>query len=98
MNARTGGAPLRVVAGSGVRHIDDFVDGVATEVKTGDGRLTAFIRRQIAKDRELIDDGDVVKKVVWEFFPSSTGARTGPSPSLIAELKAAGIECVVWLP
>jgi hypothetical protein len=77
--------------------VDNFVGGVATEVKTGDGRPTPFILRQIAKDKPLLNNPQVTN-VVWEFFPSTAGLRTGPDPALIDALKAAGIDCVVWLP
>jgi len=102
VNARTGGSPERLVTNADdVRYVDDLARGsgevVATEVKTGDGLLTRFVERQIAKDRALLAENQVTK-VVWEFFPSSSGLRVGPDDGLIKALRDAGIDYIVWLP
>ena len=70
---------------------------MANEVKTGDGRLTTFVKRQIAKDRWLVDN-DRVNDYTWNFFPSARSNLVGPDPALLAELKEKGMKVKVWLP
>ncbi len=78
------------------RFIDQFVDGVAHEAKTGYTSLTKEIKEQIAKDAELLaNPNSGVKKVVWNFFRSPLTGKAGASKPLQDALKDAGIETVI---
>lgn len=82
------------------RFVDSLVEGaetVAHEVKTGDGRLTSFVRRQIRKDKDLLDRG-LVDEVVWNFLPSGRSDVLGPDPRLLDELLNNGFDVVIWTP
>ncbi|MEL6558573.1 MAG: DUF6443 domain-containing protein [Bacteroidota bacterium] len=86
-------------AGNGGRYVDQFVDGVAHESKTGYTTLTKDIRQQIAKDAELLaNPNSGVKKVVWNFFESPVTGKAGASKNLLDELKKAGIETTIIRP
>ena len=105
IRAITGGTAKRFSLGTAAipsfRILDDFVDSgrakVANEVKTGDGRLTSFVKRQIAKDKWLVDNGRVTD-YTRNFFPSARSNLVGPDPALLAELKENGMMVKVWLP
>lgn len=104
MRAATGGRAKRLpaeVGGGRFRIVDDYVESVdgavVNEVKTGDGRLDARLRTQIAKDARLLDD-DLVADYTWTFFPSGRSGRVGPEPALLEELSRRGIKVKVWLP
>lgn len=57
---------------------------------------TSNLRLQLAKDAELLMNGDIVKGVVWHFFrrTGQTG-RVGPSDSFLREIEAHGIVVVI---
>jgi RHS repeat-associated protein len=83
-------------AGKGGRYVDQFVDGVAHEAKTGYTTLTKEIQQQIAKDAELLaNPNSGVKKVVWNFFESPTTGKAGASKPLLEALQKAGIETTI---
>jgi len=75
----------------GLRYVDQLADGVAYESKVGYTSHTKFIKRQIAKDVELINTGQV-NSVKWIFFESPVTGKAGASAPLLNALKAAGIE------
>jgi len=57
-----------VMTSDGPRYVDRLVNGIAHESKAGvDVRLTPRTRRQVLKDRELIDD-DVFIGAHWHFW------------------------------
>jgi len=81
------------VTGKGGRYIDQFVNGVAHESKTGYTTLTKEIQEQIAKDKELLTTpGSEVKQVIWNFFESPTTGKVGASKDLLKALEDAGIQ------
>jgi len=56
------------ITSDGPRYIDRLLDGIAHESKAGvDVRLTSRIRRQILKDRELIDE-EILSGAHWHFW------------------------------
>lgn len=56
----------------GIRKLDRIVDGVGYEAKAGKNvKLTAEIKRQIRKDQELIQRGDL-RRIEWHFFDGAT--------------------------
>lgn len=72
---------------SGTRYVDNYLNGVAREVKSGYTKLTPFIKRQIVKDVELIKLGGV--KVEWHLL-------AGADSKVIAVLQKAGIKVVLY--
>lgn len=68
--------------------------GVAHEAKVGYAPLDAKIKRQIAKDAELLQSKEV-KGVTWHFFTSPVTGLRGPSKPLLSALQAAGITVVL---
>lgn len=80
----------------GARFVDQFVNGIAHESKVGYTSLTKGIRRQIAKDVELMAKGDV-NGVTWHFFKSPVTGKGGPSGPLRDALEKAGIKVIVEL-
>ncbi len=75
----------------GSRFVDQFLDGFAHESKVGYTALTASIRKQIAKDVELIKK-EQVAGVTWHFFTSPVTGRGGPSKPLEELLRKSGIK------
>ncbi len=88
--------------GSGGRFVDacsgcDAVaGGVAREAKSGYVKNSAFVRRQIAKDRWLMDNRG--SNVEWHFFPSARSQSVGASESVLQLLRDNDIPYVVHLP
>jgi len=78
----------------GLRRVDQLVDGIAYEAKTGYTSLSASIKTQVAKDAELLQTGQV-EKVIWRFYQSPTTGKAGASKPLQKALKNAGIETQV---
>jgi hypothetical protein len=58
----------------GDRKIDLFVPDkkIAIEVKSGYARSTAFTRKQVKKDRHIIEHQDEVDRVIWFCFRGAT--------------------------
>ncbi|WP_396043433.1 VWA domain-containing protein [Cellulomonas sp. P22] len=85
------------------RFIDSFSDvggtRIARESKTGDGKLSSFVRRQVEKDKKMLADAQVAD-VEWHFFASGRGNSFGPDPALIDLLQAGPnpITVVIWNP
>lgn len=76
----------------GPRRIDVLTENAgAIESKVGRTSADSSTLRQVNKDRELLENGDVAS-VAWEFRRSEQTGRIGPTPRLQAELEAAGIE------
>jgi hypothetical protein len=81
--------------GSGkARYVDQLVGNVAHEAKTGYASLAKEIREQIAKDVELIREGQI-NSSVWHFFESPATLKKGPSAPLLSALQAAGIQVII---
>ncbi|EEE35435.1 hypothetical protein RKLH11_4111 [Rhodobacteraceae bacterium KLH11] len=77
---------------NGPRRVDVLTeDGGAIESKVGRTSADSTTMRQVNKDRELLENGDVTS-VTWEFRRSAQTGRVGPTPRLQAELETAGIE------
>lgn len=89
-----GKSQVRRSTSDGDRIIDQLVDGVAYEAKTGYKTLTDDISRQIAKDKELLDT-DKVDQIIWRFYESPVTGKAGASEPLQKALKAAGIKTEV---
>ena len=79
---------------TGGRYVDQLVNNVAHEAKVGYQSATKAMKRQIAKDVELIQ-ADKIKASVWHFFRSPVTGRVGPSEPLRSALEDAGIEIVI---
>lgn len=78
----------------GGRCVDQLVGGVANESKVGYTSLTKDIARQIAKDFELVQTGQI-KSSTWHFFASPVTGAGGPSAPLLQALKDAGFGVVI---
>ncbi|MFL9843551.1 RHS repeat domain-containing protein [Flavobacterium rhizosphaerae] len=80
--------------GKGGRFVDQLVNGIAYESKTGYTTLTESVKMQIAKDAELLANSKTtgVKKVIWTFFESPVTGKAGASKPLLKALEEAGIE------
>lgn len=76
--------------------------GVGYESKVGYTTRTREIVRQVERDRELIDSGDLPGGAEWHFYPSATTGKLGPSRPLMDLLDGFGdqvpIPYVVHLP
>ena len=75
---------------TGPRYVDQLVNGVANESKVGYTSLTTDVSRQIVKDVELVNTGQV-NSVTWHFFTSPVTGKGGPSGPLFDALQKAGI-------
>jgi len=94
--ARTYGGASQVTRQTtlGRRVLDNLANGIARESKVGRTSLRSSVRRQIAKDVELMNTpGSGVTGVEWHFFPGKTG--TGPTGPLQQALQRAGIGIVI---
>lgn len=83
----------------GIRRVDVFVgyDRSANESKVGRIGATAFIKKEIAKDVELMTSKKKfrVRTVRWYFFKSKTTRKVGPTPELLLLLTNAGIDVII---
>jgi filamentous hemagglutinin len=90
-----GGGPASFKTSDGTyRFVDNFSEGVARESKAGRISFGRSIRRQVAKDAELLKDG-AVESVEWHFFKSPTTGKSGPTESLREALEEAGITIII---
>jgi hypothetical protein len=80
----------------GPRRIDVLTaDRRAIESKVGRTSLTKSIRRQIAKDVELLrTQRERVRVIEWHFSRSPSTGKIGPTPALERELNRNGIKIV----
>lgn len=78
----------------GGRYIDQLVNSVAHESKVGYQSLTANISRQISKDVELIQSGQI-QSASWHFFRSPVTERVGLSQPLLEALQKWEINVIV---
>ncbi len=78
----------------GGRYIDQLAGDVAYESKVGYTTLTDFVKNQILKDAELIEQG-VIKGSSWHFFKSEVTGKGGVSKPLLEFLKQHGITYVI---
>lgn len=78
---------------TGMRYVDQLVKGVAHESKVGYTSLTKSVQRQIAKDVELMKNGQI-NGSSWHFFKSPVTGKGGASQPLLNELKGNGIKVV----
>ena len=91
---RTGGTPqVRLPTSMGPRVVDNVLNRIGRESKVGRAALTSSIRRQIAKDVELVKEG-ALRGYEWHFYRGKTGV--GPTRPLRAELERAGIKIVEY--
>jgi RHS repeat-associated protein len=65
------------------RFVDIFSKGVAYESKVGYKSATEFIKKQFAKDLELLAEGGEVKEVIWTFMKSPKTGQVGASKPLL---------------
>jgi hypothetical protein len=78
----------------GGRYVDQLVNGIANESKVGYQSLTPTISRQIAKDVELINSGQI-QGSTWHFFQSPVTGMGGPSQPLLNALQQNGINVII---
>lgn len=67
----------------GKRVVDQFADGIAHESKVGFVNSSVFIRKQIAKDANLIANNDIVQGAMWHFYKSPKTGLQGASETVI---------------
>lgn len=79
---------------TGMRYIDQLVNGAALESKVGYTTLTKSVVRQITKDVYLINRGKI-NSSTWHFFRSPVTGKVGASKPLLEALKTAGIKIVI---
>ena len=77
----------------GKRIVDQLVDNSANESKVGYKFLDSKTTTQIAKDRELLNTGQV-GDYTWHFFISPVTGKGGASGPLRDALKSGGINYV----
>ena len=95
--ARNPGSTIEVSfeTSDGFRFVDVLtVGGVSIESKVGRTSLTADIRRQILKDKELIDS-EVIRGATFEFSPSPITGQVGPTKELKKFLEDNGIKIII---
>ncbi len=78
----------------GGRFVDQLVGNVAHESKVGYTALTASIKKQIAKDVELVKTGQIGSSV-WHFFRSPITGLRGATTDLLQALNKAGIQVIL---
>jgi len=79
-----GGAKKTFKTSQGTRFVDNFAEGVAHEAKVGYKSATKFIKKQFAKDLELLGNASSgVKEVVWTFYKSPQTGKAGASKQLL---------------
>lgn len=78
----------------GGRYVDQLVNGIANESKVGYQSLTPTISRQIGKDVELINSGQI-NGSTWHFFQSPVTGVGGPSQPLLNTLQQNGINVII---
>ena len=80
----------------GLRVVDFFDEAnqTAYEVKTGYQSLSSRIGEEIAKDAEMLFNGDV-KEIVWEFYRSPINGKIGASQPLLDLLAENFIKVVI---
>lgn len=81
---------------SGGRYVDQLVNGIANEGKTGYMSLTPKIRAQVIKDVALLKSSQV-QGVIWNFYRSPKTGKIGPSGPLGDFLNANGIPYIIHL-
>lgn len=74
----------------GGRYIDQLANDIAYESKVGYTTLTDFVKKQILKDAELIEQG-TIKGANWNFFKSDVTGKVGASKPLLEFLAKHGI-------
>jgi hypothetical protein len=79
---------LKVGGKRTLRKVDNVLGNTAREIKSGPLKNSAFIRKQIAKDVELIKAKSM--KVEWHLLAK------GNDPKMIAVLKLAGIDVILY--
>ena len=79
----------------GRRFVDQLAGRTAHESKVGYVAATDFIKKQAAKDAELLATKQV-DEVVWHFFRSADTQKIGPSAPLKKLLEDYGIKVVIY--
>ena len=77
----------------GLRIVDELAGRAAHESKVGRMSLTPFIRREIAKDMELMGKG-TLESSTWYFFKSPVTGQFGPTVPLRKALEKGGFKLV----
>ena len=67
----------------------------ANESKVGRTSLTPFIKSQIQKDVNLLNNNDNIKGIVWHFYTSPVTGLGGPTAPLMKALQKANISIVI---
>ncbi len=79
----------------GARFIDQLSpDNIAHESKVGYTTLTRFVKKQILKDAELIENG-TINGAIWHFFKSGVTGKGGASQPLLRFLTKHGIKYII---
>jgi Mg-chelatase subunit ChlD len=96
---RPGRVPPASAGSDIIRYPDAFnpITGLAQEAKTGYVKASAFVFKQIEKDRALRAQG-FFTSVEWHFFPSAASETLGADPRVLQALEQAGIPYVFHLP
>ena len=88
-----GKSQVRFETSQWARIVDQLVNGAAHESKVGYTTLTKSIRKQIAKDIELMSKEEI-KSSIWHFYKSPVIGKGGASQPLLNELQNKGIKVV----
>ncbi|NRQ55671.1 hypothetical protein, partial [Brevibacillus sp. HD1.4A] len=86
--------PVYFKTSLGARYVDVLKDGIAYESKVGYKTLTAFNKKQVLKDVELLKKG-TVDSVEWHFFKSEITGKSGASQQLLDFLTQNGIKYTI---
>lgn len=98
INKLYGGGRVSIRTASGnMRHIDNFVNGVAQEVKVGAFKLEGRVLEEALKDAELMrTPGSGVRRVEWHCLPGKDG-RVGPgNAESLDALDKLDIDVIIW--
>ena len=63
------GSPKTFIFNGETRKVDNLIDGVAKEIKSGQLKSSDFIENQLRKDIEMLLDNKIpVKRIEWHLF------------------------------
>lgn len=94
MKKAYGGGHKTFNTSEGKRVVDVFSNGIAHESKVGYASKTKFIQKQIRKDVELVQSGEI-EAAHWHFYRSPTTGKIGASKPLLKFLDECNIKYTI---
>lgn len=95
VNAMNGTTGKSFRTSLGMRYVDSYdpVNQIITEVKVGKVSNRTFVRRQAAKDAEIMAQNPGMS-ATWVFYTSPVTGQGGPTPTLRTALRRDGIQII----